>query len=84
VQVPKNTPEPVVERINAAMSAVMQNADVRKGIEGTGGNVTQPMNAAALDKVYTSEVERYRASPRGSICSRSDGLASRLLTAATS
>ncbi len=61
VQVPRATPDAVVSRINTAMNAVLQNADVRKGLEGTGGTVSAAMSPAELDRLYATEVERYRA-----------------------
>jgi tripartite-type tricarboxylate transporter receptor subunit TctC len=61
VQVPKATPEPVVARINQAMNEVIKNADVRKGLITTGNTVPGMVSQAELDKLYTSEVERYRA-----------------------
>jgi tripartite-type tricarboxylate transporter receptor subunit TctC len=64
VQVPKATPDAVVDRINTAMNAVLQNADVRKGLEGTGGTMAAAMNRAELDRLYTAEIERYRAMAR--------------------
>lgn len=65
VQVPKATPDAVVDRINAAMNVVLQNPDVRKGLEGTGGTVAAPMNRVELDKLYTTEIERYKAMAKG-------------------
>jgi tripartite-type tricarboxylate transporter receptor subunit TctC len=65
VQVPKATPDAVVDRINTAMNAVLQNADVRKGLESTGSNVAAPMKRADLDRLYTSEIERYRNMAKG-------------------
>jgi tripartite-type tricarboxylate transporter receptor subunit TctC len=61
LQVPKATPDAVVARLNAAMNEVVKNADVKKGIEGTGGVMSKPMTPAELDKFYTSEIARYRA-----------------------
>lgn len=61
VQVPKNTPEPVVARINQAMNETVKNPDVRKALEGTGSQVPKAMSVAELDKLYVSEVERYKA-----------------------
>lgn len=65
VQVPKATPDAVVDRINTAMNAVLQNADVRKGLEGTGSNVAAPTKRADLDRFYASEIERYRSMAKG-------------------
>ena len=65
VQVPKATPDAAVERINAAMNAVLQNADVRKGLEGTGSTINPALTPTELDKLYASEVERYRGIAKG-------------------
>ncbi|MFM7505403.1 MAG: tripartite tricarboxylate transporter substrate binding protein [Rubrivivax sp.] len=65
VQVPKSTPDAVVDRINTAMAAVLQNADVRKGLEGTGSSLPGPLKRADLDRLYRSEIERYQAIAKG-------------------
>lgn len=65
VQVPKSTPDAIVDRINAAMNAVLQNGDVRKGLEGTASTVAEPLKRADLDRLYASEIERYRAMAKG-------------------
>lgn len=65
VQVPKATPDAAVERINTAMTAVLQNADVRKGLEGTGSTIRPSLSLGELDKLYTAEVERYRQIAKG-------------------
>jgi len=65
VQVPKSSPDAVVDRINTAMNAVLQNADVRKGLESTASTVAEPLKRAELDRLYTAEIERYRAMAKG-------------------
>jgi tripartite-type tricarboxylate transporter receptor subunit TctC len=60
LQVPKGTPDAAVARINKAMTVVLQNADVRKGLEGTGGTVAAPMDPVELDRFYTAEIQRFR------------------------
>jgi len=65
VQVPKATPDAVVDRINSAMNAVLQNADVRKGLVGTGSTVNAPLSRAELDKLYGAEIERFREMAKG-------------------
>jgi tripartite-type tricarboxylate transporter receptor subunit TctC len=64
VQVPKATPDAAVARIHAAMNEVIKNADVRKGLESTGGTVFKQITLAETEKLYTSEIERYRAIAR--------------------
>ena len=61
MEVPKATPDAVVDRLNTALNAVLQNPEVRKGLESTGNTVAEPMNRAELAKMYDAEVERYRA-----------------------
>lgn len=61
LQVPKSTPEPVVARINQAMNEVIKHPDVIKGMVSTGSTMFQPMTLAALDKLYSGEIERYSA-----------------------
>jgi len=61
VQVPKATPEAAVARINQAMNETMKHPEVRKSMISTGSTVPAPMGVAELDKLYTTEVARYRA-----------------------
>lgn len=61
VQVPKATPDAAVQKIHAAMNEVIKNADVRKGLEGTGGTVFKQLSLAETEKLYIAEIERYRA-----------------------
>jgi tripartite-type tricarboxylate transporter receptor subunit TctC len=61
VQVPKSTPEPVVLRVNQAMTEVLKNPEVRKSFEATGSQIARPMGPSELDKLYVSEIERYKA-----------------------
>jgi len=53
---PANTPAPVVERINAALRAATQEADVRKRAED-GGVILRPLTVAEMDKVARDEIE---------------------------
>ncbi len=61
VQVPKNTSEAVVNRINQAMNETLKSPEVRKAQEATGSQIPKPMSVAELDKLYVSEVDRYKA-----------------------
>jgi tripartite-type tricarboxylate transporter receptor subunit TctC len=65
LQVPKITPDAAVDRISKALNAVMQNADMRKGLEGTGGSVAGPLDRGELDRFYAAEIQRYRAMAKG-------------------
>jgi tripartite-type tricarboxylate transporter receptor subunit TctC len=60
IEVPKNTPEPVVEQINKAIAQALQNPEVRKAYESTGNEVGKPMPPAELNKLYTAEIARYQ------------------------
>lgn len=57
----RQTPDAVVERLNQAINAALQNADIRKAYEGTGNQVAQPQTPAALNQLYASETARYQA-----------------------
>jgi len=61
VQVHRNTPDAVVQRLNQAFYTALQNPDVRKSLEATGNNVMSPRSPAELDKLFQQETERYRA-----------------------
>lgn len=61
VQVPKATPDATVVRINQAMSDTLKNPELRKNLMSTGSAVPPPMSVAELDKLYVTEVARYRA-----------------------
>jgi tripartite-type tricarboxylate transporter receptor subunit TctC len=53
---PAGTPEPVIERLNAAMRAATQEADVKRRAE-QGGVFLQPLTVAEMDQVAKREVE---------------------------
>ena len=61
VKVHKSTPEAVVNRINQAMNETIKSPEVRKAQEATGSTVPKGMSVAELDKLYVSEVDRYKA-----------------------
>lgn len=61
VQVPRATPDAAVQRIHAAMTEVLKLPEVKKGIEGTGGQTPRAMSQAETDRFYAAEIERYRA-----------------------
>jgi tripartite-type tricarboxylate transporter receptor subunit TctC len=60
VQVHKDTPDAVVQRLNQAFYAALQNPEVRKSIEATGNDVMSPRNPAELARLFKDETERYR------------------------
>ncbi len=61
VQVHKDTPDAVVQRLSQAFYTALQNADVRKSLEATGNNVMSPRSLSELAGFYQKETERYRA-----------------------
>lgn len=61
IQVHKDTPDAVVQRLNQAFNAAAQNPDVRKALEASGNYVAAARNPAELATLYKQETERYRA-----------------------
>lgn len=61
VVLPKATPDTVVQRLNGALNAALQEPSVRKELEASGGIPASPMSAAEAEKFYASEIARYRA-----------------------
>ncbi len=61
VQVPRNTPEDVAQRLNKALYDAMANPQTRQAFESTGNVVVPPMSLAELDRIYQSEITRYQA-----------------------
>ncbi len=61
VQVPRNTPEDVAQRLNKALYDAMANPQTRQAFESTGNVVVPPMSLAELDRTYQSEITRYQA-----------------------
>ncbi|WP_218511321.1 tripartite tricarboxylate transporter substrate binding protein [Variovorax sp. dw_308] len=58
--VKKGTPRPIVERLNAAISASLKDPQARSSLELQAKTVFEPMTVEAGEKFYASEVERYR------------------------
>ena len=61
IQVHKDTPDAVVQRLNQAFYAAAQNPDVRKALESSGNYMAPARNPAELSNLYKQEIERYRA-----------------------
>ena len=61
IQVHKDTPDAVVQRLNQAFFAAAQNPDVRKALESTGNYLSPARSPADLANLYKQEIERYRA-----------------------
>jgi tripartite-type tricarboxylate transporter receptor subunit TctC len=64
IQVPRNTPEAAVARLNKAVHDALQNAEVRKAFEASGNVVVVPSTPAELDRLYQAEIARYQAIAR--------------------
>ena len=61
VQVPRNTPEDVAQRLNKVLNDAMANPQTRQAFESTGNIVVPPLTLAELDRLYQSEIARYQA-----------------------
>ena len=61
IQVPKNTPDDVSNRLNKAVYDALQNPDIRKAFEASGNIIVAPTSVAELDRLYKAEVARYQA-----------------------
>lgn len=61
LQVSKNTPDAVVQKLNQAMNEAIKSEAFVKGMTTTGSQVPAGMSVAELDKFYSQEVSRYRA-----------------------
>jgi tripartite-type tricarboxylate transporter receptor subunit TctC len=61
LQVSKNTPDAVVQKLNQSMNEAIKSEAFVKGMNTTGSQVPAGMSLADLDKFYTQEVSRDRA-----------------------
>ena len=61
IQVHKDTPDAVVQRLNQVFFASAQNPGVRKALESTGNYLSPARSPAELATLYRQEIERYRA-----------------------
>lgn len=61
VQVPRQTPEDVAQRLHKALYDAMANPQTRQAFESTGNLVVAPLSLAELDRIYQSEIARYQA-----------------------
>jgi tripartite-type tricarboxylate transporter receptor subunit TctC len=59
--VPKNTPEPVVERLHSSIVATLKDPTVRSQLTAQVQQVSPPMSLAESAKFYDAETARYRA-----------------------
>ena len=61
IQVPRNTPDDVAQRLNKALYDAMQNPATRQAFENVGNLVVAPMGLAELERTYQGEIARYTA-----------------------
>ncbi len=61
IQVHKDTPDAVVQRLNQAFLAAAQNPEVRKALETSGNYLSPARSPADLANLYKQEIDRYRA-----------------------
>lgn len=61
IQVHKNTPDAVVIALNKAFYAAAEAPETRKAFESNGNVVLPARTPAELARIYTGEIERYRA-----------------------
>ena len=61
VQVPRNTPDDVAQRLNKALYDAMANPQTRQAFESTGNIVVAQMSLVDLERIYQSEIARYQA-----------------------
>lgn len=64
IQVPRNTPDDVAQRLNKALYGAMQNPQVRQAFENVGNLIVPPATLAELERTYQSEIVRYGAIAR--------------------
>lgn len=58
--VPRSTPEPVVQRLNAALAEALRQPDVRKGLVAAGFLDTGTASLAGAQKLYATEADKFR------------------------
>ena len=61
IQVPRNAPEEVAQRLNKAAYDALQNPQARQAFESVGNFVVPPTSLAELDRIYQAEIARYQA-----------------------
>jgi len=64
LQVPRNTPEAVSQRLNKAAYDALQNPDIRRAFEASGNTVVAPLSLPELERLLRTETERYQAIAR--------------------
>lgn len=61
LMVPKNTPEPVVQRLHQAIGKTLQDPSVRSQLAAQTQLASPPMSLAESNKFFETETSRYRA-----------------------
>jgi tripartite-type tricarboxylate transporter receptor subunit TctC len=61
LMVPRNTPEPVVQRLHKAIGVTLQDPSVRTQLAAQTQLASPPMSLAESSKFYEAETSRYRA-----------------------
>lgn len=64
IQVPRQTPDDVAQRLNAALYDAMQNPAIRQAFENVGNLVVPRTSLAELEATYQAEIARYQAIAR--------------------
>ena len=64
VQVPRQTPDEVAQRLNRALYEAMAQPQTRQAFEAIGNQVVAPMSLQELEQVYQGEIARYQAIAR--------------------
>ena len=59
--VPKNTPEPVVQRLHKAIVATLKNPQLRESLQAQTTEPAAPMELPEVTKFFEAETTRYRA-----------------------
>lgn len=65
VLVPKGTPQPIVERLNREVAAVMDDAQLRKRYEELGAETSKPASPAEVAAFVEAETAKFGAIARG-------------------
>jgi tripartite-type tricarboxylate transporter receptor subunit TctC len=60
IVVHRNTPDHIVNALNKAFYASAEMPETRKALEGSGNVVLPERDPLVLDRIYRSEIDRYR------------------------
>lgn len=59
IQVPRNTPDDVAQRLNKALYDALQNPQTRQAFESVGNLLVPPTPLPDLERIYQAEIMRY-------------------------